>query len=247
MKASSDPIEVFEATVRALQEEDWRGVVDLCDQESLAAMHRRIVRPYERRDRSELTVETYLRHAPDMPREVAEYHVAQAQKMADEDFPFASAFPGVESIGDIRGMGPRDFYAKWLESNSPRRQIARMVEQGRAPQEALSITARDLKNFYERTAIGYVLDGKDVAHVLYRQSPAEPTGDPLGEPLEGSPGETDAFTSKVGPRLNPSVMTLTRQKDGGWALIADEALLGTGAIYFDSARLVEDDDRGNVV
>jgi hypothetical protein len=74
----SDPLSLVCAAIEIVNTADWDAAAQLCDPISLVAFRRQLLEQFEpTAPRFELTVEEYLRHSPEMPRAVAEYHMAQ--------------------------------------------------------------------------------------------------------------------------------------------------------------------------
>ena len=219
-----DPEALFHAALAALAREDWAQLAEMCDPASLSLFRSAAIRYYlEPKPRSIVTVEQYLEHAPDMPREVAEYHVRQIQAELDRSKSLERDYPTVGSIDELRQMSAVALYASWLEGKSFRRQLQRAAKQHSLPDSAVDEALRSAGAEERATLLGVVPDGERVAHVLYRM---EVTSAP--EISEGDTAEHE-FQKDMAGRQFVHVLTCRRGTEGGWRLIADHSLLGHGA------------------
>ena len=75
-----------------------------------------------------LTVEDMLRMSPEMPREAAEYQVAQFRKHVDPAARLHEDFPDVESLDALRALTAVETFAAWLDGRSIRRQVVGLVD-----------------------------------------------------------------------------------------------------------------------
>ena len=227
----TDPLAVFQAALEAINSEDWRGAARLCDPISLRHFHRGLLAhcaPAE--PVPGLTVEDLLRHQPDMPREAAEYEVAQHRKHTDPAARLRQDLPSVASVAELHDLPPLDAYAAWLEGRSFRRQIERLAASGRISVKLASLPPEAM--MVRHTAIGALNDGDRVAHILYRDrfdENAEWTADAAAS-IAHLPADEQAFVRDQWQRGHPRVATCRRQPDGTWALIAEDSFLGIGSI-----------------
>lgn len=208
-----DPIRLFNAAVKALNDERWLDVAGLCDPTSLQEFKSSAIAQFETLPEHIWTVEDFLRHSPDMPREVAEYQLSQIQRQAHPDTRFARDFPLLSSPDELHTLEPQQVFASWLEGRSAKSQFDQMVRAGRISNADLQAHADILVSMkHELSPIGSIPDGNDLVHVLYRWGP-EPT-------LETLPVH----------RAFPMVTSCIRQPGGGWCLIADYNFLSIGSL-----------------
>ena len=208
-----DPIKLFNAAVKALNDERWLDVAKLCDPTSLQEFKSSAVAQFESLPEHIWTVEDFLRHSPDMPREVAEYQLTQIHRQAHPDARFARDFPLLSGPDELHTLEPPQVFASWLEGRSVKNQFDQMVREGRISSADLQAHSELMASMkHELTPIGSVPDGHDLVHVLYRWGPEVP--------LETLPVH----------RAFPMVTSCIRQPDGGWCLIADYNFLSIGSM-----------------
>lgn len=179
-----------------------------------------------------LTVEEYLRHSPEMPRAVAEYHVAQHRLMADPLWRMQQELPGVEGVEQLKQLGPEEVFARWLDGRTPRRQIERMIAEGRIGAASAELTLEQVAPALHYEPIGVLADGDRVAHVLYRPLEQDPddAGTEAAEWMARMPPDERELTRDLAGRQHPMVATCRRQPDGSWRLIAGYGFLMLGSI-----------------
>jgi hypothetical protein len=231
------PLDVFSAAMEALDAEDWRRVAELCDPESLEVFQQQFLASLALR--TPPSVEEMMRAQPEMPREVAEYFQAAARTAHERQTHLALEMPGVSSVDELRTLPPAEFFARWLESNTPRATVERaMRDGGRAGMVPTELPAMPRLGW---KVLGTVPDEPDLVHVVYRHVPLEaPTarGDvpaSSGRPGHAGDGRFAAFERDVRPRLFNLVSTLRRQQDGTWRLIADHSLFALVGFGFGGA------------
>lgn len=230
-----DPETLFHAALAAFEEEDWDGIAEMCDPASLSIFRSQIVRQYTRPRRvPPITVDDYLRQAPDMPREVAEYHLAQASARSNPEIQLEEDFPTVASVQELLGKTPAQLYAAWLDGRSARRQMQRVAAQrALAPSAVEQVLQRRAK---ERFAVlGVIPDGERVAHVIFR-----PEHEAVPDAGGSDPAEREFQRDTLNRRFI-NVVTCRRGSDGGWRLIADYAFFGHGATVFGWSEPVSGD------
>jgi hypothetical protein len=168
---------VFDAAVASLNAERWNAMPAFVDPVSLrsfsAELITRVTPPSGSRS---LTAEEYLAHDPNMPRSVAEYHVAQAATRDDAHARLAREFPEVASLTALSALTPEEIFVKWLQGKSMRQQFEQLVAAGQiAGDVAASRASLPFTTAYDYRVLGVVEDGDRVAHVLYRRNMAETT------------------------------------------------------------------------
>lgn len=223
-----DPEALFHAAIAAYDAEDWNGLAGMCDPVSLSLFRTQTVEPFlNPRPEGRLTVEDYLRHAPDMPREVAEYNVARINADSDPETRLKRDFPTVRSVEELLGMSPREVYAAWLLGVSWRMQLERQVEEGQLPRAAVDRALENMVPSMRHVVLGVVPDGERIAHIVYRTD-----DEPGDDPAITDPDERE-FHLDTRVRMGVSVSTCRKGTDGVWRLIADHGLFGVvgGGIY----------------
>jgi hypothetical protein len=234
-----DPLALFGAAVAAVNAEDWAAAAALCDPVSLRAFHRQLLEQFAPRERQPpLTVDEYLRHAPEMPRAVAEYHVAQHERLADPGERLRRELPGIADAAALGALTPAQAFAAWLDGRSPRRQLARLAAEGRITPWAATLDAGGLGQFFRYVPLGAVADGDRVVHVLFRDAfdPEEAWTGEAAEWLAGRPPDEQALARELWGRGHPRVATCRRQPDGTWRLLADHDFLRIAAVHIADVR-----------
>lgn len=231
---SESPVSVFNAAAHAIQRRDWRAVAALCDPVSLIAFKRELlasIAPLHPRPR--LTVDDLMRNDPDMPREAAEYHLAQQWKFSDQANRLGNEL-GVETIEQAEGMSPEDVFVAWLDAHSFERQLERQIAQGLLPPETANLT----EPFPEFLPVAFdAVIEESLAYVLYRRvGPDTPGGDsgdadPEWQELRAQLSE-DEKQLQLDLANRPSWATCRRQPSGEWRLIATQNFLHMGNGFF---------------
>jgi hypothetical protein len=221
------PKELFYAAVAALAAEDWFGLAGLCDSDSLERFKTGMIHLYTR-ETPTISVDDYLRHRPDMPREVAEYYISLA-KTADPRVRLREELPSVKSMDDLHSLSAREVYAAWLHARSPRGQLQRQVEAGQAPAEAIEVMIHADRSESFRF-VGVVMERDRLAHVLYRWTATQEEArevDGTNEKMEGPRSENEGLVAPP-----PSILTCKRNQSGEWHLHADYSLFEFGSIMY---------------
>lgn len=238
----ADPVSVFEAAVSALQRGDWHGVAALCDPDSLVAWRTSTAALLKGTSEPELTSEHCMRLFPDMPREVAESHVAQAREAAESGRRLWQLMPEhVQLLETMRDADSATAFAAWLEFHSPRRQIERLIVLGQIGPDALGLVPPDA-GIYDYIALGFVRDGEDTAYVVYRADFAPPAHAIALPGSRRSVPATDVNSTEMYSMIQPSIATCRRQQDDCWRLVATDDFLAVCRI---SIQAVGRDDHAN--
>ena len=230
-----DPLELFRAAVTALNEERWLDVADLCDPLTLQEFKRSTLAQLDSPFGHFWTVEDFLRHSPDMPREVAEYQLTQIHRQAHPDTRFARDFPSLSDVAQLRSLEPREVFASWLEGRSIRRQVELMVREGRISNTAISAHSEMMAAMKHRLIpIGALPDGDDLMHIVYSFGPVDSADEPAenSAPSDASPEELKL--GRIMSRAYPLVTSCIRQPRGHWSLIADYNFLSMGSVSVDT-------------
>lgn len=143
---------------------EWRQAASLVDLSGFSMYLDAVLQP--RPPVPPLTVEQYLRHDPDMPREVAEYQVRKfnesqvhaARRMGME-------FAGIDSSAQLARLAPHEAMARWLEARDPTYQLQRWLAERECDTTAVSVAARDLR--MRRRVLGAVEETPERAWVVF--------------------------------------------------------------------------------
>ncbi|HEU4564423.1 MAG TPA: hypothetical protein VFS05_07240 [Gemmatimonadaceae bacterium] len=230
-----DPLALFRDAVDALNRGDWLAAAALCDPLSLRSFRRSLlleIAPSE--PPRSLTVDDFVRHTPDMPREVAEYQVEQSRKFMAPMRRLRENLPGVRSVEEAEAMSPEELFAGWLDGRSPWRQIERLAAEGRIPAATVAQARAYPLPVHRYEVLGVVHDGDRIAHVVYRHANAPDAPDEEAHEawLAEQPEEERELARDLAWRAPPQVVTCRRQPDGSWRLLAgwDFLHLGSSAI-----------------
>ncbi len=231
MPTPAEPLALFDAALNALNAEDWRGAAQLCDPVSLRAFKRQLLERFTPdRPPRELTIEDLLRHTPDKPRQVAEYELAQHRRRADPRRRIEEELPGVPSVDDLQQLDAVDVFARWLDGRSVRRQVERQVADARIPRAVDGAVLRQYHPAY--IALGVVLDGTRLAHVIYRHNFVSMADTPEGAKwLAKRPPDEQELALEVRGHQHPNVVTCRLQSDATWMFIADHSFFNVGSIH----------------
>lgn len=227
MATFDDPLALFHAAVAAIRAEDWRAAAACCDPVSLRAFARETREGFApTREMPPLTVEQLMRDAPDLPRAVAEYQVAQHERYGGHAARLRHDFPGVASVEALLALDDDALFAAYLAGRSFRGQLRRLVEDGRADADLVAETLAGPPpiGYLDYVPVGWLPDGERVAHVVYHHGGGTPPGQWTGAAArwfaERTP-EEQALTRDITGRGHPFVATCRRQPDGSWRLLAD--------------------------
>lgn len=195
----TQPLEVFQAAVEALNRENWHRLSMLCDPESLVEFKRDLLdtvasaKPVPR-----LTATELMKAVPNMPRAVAEYQVSRFRETLDPKRRLRDAVPGVTSRHELELLKPAEVFALWLEGRSVRRQLDRNVERKQMSRATANEIIADGMRRFDFITLGFVPDGQDAGHVVYR---------------------------RMHPGARPLTVMAKQQPNGDWLLVADQHFL----------------------
>ncbi|MEJ7760429.1 MAG: hypothetical protein WKF55_12665 [Gemmatimonadaceae bacterium] len=243
----TDPIALFTAAADALNRADWPAAAALCDPASVAGFHRHLIEqvtPSE--SQREISVEFYLRNWPGMPREAAEYMLAQHRKHSDPERQLREQLPGVASLADLLRLSPAEAFVEWIEGRSFQRQVRRMADDGNISEAAATLSLEQASGMHNYVALGAVADGDVIAHIVYqreRDSTDEWSGD-AGEWLAHLPPDEQALARDLSGRQYPRVVSCRRQPDGTWLMLAGHDFLSIGSTSVDVIEATDDADEG---
>jgi hypothetical protein len=250
MTRFSDPIALFDAAIDALNREDWLAAARLCDPVSLRSFHRNLLAQVApAMPVPQLTAEDLMRSSPEMPREVAEFQVAEFRRHSDPGERLRSELPSVPSIAALRELSPAEAFAAHLDGRSFRRQIEHMAERGHLSPEVAARAAASAKGPLHRyVVLGAFEDGERIAHVLYRMRMDEtaPWQGEMAAMVAALPDDEQTLMRDLTFRSHPHVATCRRQPDATWALLADHSFLGVGSTIISSVNVERLEPEGDV-
>jgi hypothetical protein len=199
MSSATQPIEVFQAAVDALNRENWHRLSTLCDPESLAEFKRGLLESLAPpKPTARLTATELMKAVPNMPRAVAEYQVSRFRETLDPTRRLRDAVPGVTSRRELEMLKPAEVFALWLEGRSARRQLDRHVERKQMSRATANEIIADGARQFDFVTLGFVPDGEGMGHIVYRRKQ---------------------------PGSRPLTTMARRQANGDWLLVADEHFL----------------------
>jgi|GEM_PF-4241223 len=162
-------------------------------------------------ERPAITPEDFLRHDPQMPREVAEYQARRSNEAAQEHRGWALERAGVASLEELERLSPEEAFARFLAASDEQQGMQRAME-GKVDEVVGELLTR-MAPRTERTVIGSV--------------PA-PAGQGAGE-AGGSAYVTYSITHRVAhaPTPGPEQVAVVRvRRDGpAWKLDPDEPMM----------------------
>lgn len=228
MSDTSDPVRLVEAAGRALNAGDWAAVAALCDPVSLRAHRRGLLDQYAPAEPPRVpTVDEYRRAVPDMPREVAEYHLARMADQFDAARSLADELPGIGSVEALRTLPEATVFTAWLEGHSIGGRIRRAIADGSMPAKDAALV---LRHVHDYVVVGALPDGAGLAHVVYRERiEAHDDGAELPAWLADRPADERALAREL-VGMPPRVQTCRRQPDGSWRLVVGFEFFETGAM-----------------
>lgn len=253
-----DPVALVEAAIDAFRRQAWDEVPALCHPASLGAFKAQLLRQYDPPNgRPYFSVDDMLRFAPDMPREVAEYNIAQRDRMMREMQDPSRELDGITSVDEVRAAEPAALYAAWLRAHAPAREVERVGREQGIPPEVIAQALTHASDQFRFIVLGAVPDGLNVAHVLYRDGRAaggeavpEAGVDAHEEPpevVEFRARQTDderAVTALIGEAYLPRLVMCLKLPGGGWGLQAEQHLFGLGS-YGVGYSVANDDAEGD--
>ena len=225
----NSPAEVLDAAIAALNLDDWAGFAALFDPVSLRAFKTETLDSYaDELEDYHVEADDLLESEPDMPRDAAEYQAAQINEITSKGHRLKREFLTVESVDELQAMDPSRMFVLWLQARSPFRRLA-LEPDDEEPWETDSAwdpphdDGKKPTRAYRYSAIGCVIDGPDIAHVLYRDDhtidlvlPEE-----YAEVMRRKPEDEQELARQLHHHSHPQFATCRRQPDGTWLLVAD--------------------------
>ncbi|MBL8984334.1 MAG: hypothetical protein JNL26_19260 [Gemmatimonadetes bacterium] len=224
---------VFDAAVGALNTGDFAAATALCDPASLRLVGRQLLGTLGAGDPIRLpTIEDLQRSSPDMPREVAEYHVAQARRHAVTGGMLGVLLPSCPSLEAAHAASPESLFAWWLEGRRDTYQIRHLEARGLAPPGTADLHQAHVPGLgLQLVVLGVVGDGPAVAHVIYRDDQGDPTtwGPDSTKWMEALPSDEAAVALDQTLRNPVRSAMCRRQEDGTYRLVASTDFLWVGS------------------
>lgn len=198
-----------------------------------------------------------LRFAPDMPREVAEYSIAQRDRMLQAMQDPSRDLEGIASVDAVRATEPAALYAAWIRAHAPAREVERATREHALPPEAIAHAREQAAGQFRFIVIGAVPDGLNVAHVLYRDGSrtVDEGADDDDDAGAGDP-EIAAFralqtdderevSALIGEAFLPRLVMCLKLPGGGWRLHAEQHLFGLGSFGVGPSVRVSDEEEAD--
>jgi hypothetical protein len=160
----TDAVDLAKTLFAALDAEDWTGAARLFNPVQVDVWYREFLQRRPKDQDVLLTVDQYLQHSPDMPREVAEYQVAAMRKSHRSRSP-ADELAGVHTWEEAEDLAPVEGYARYLQHRDSREQLRR-TESGR------SVSREELDEHqiaFRHAVLGGVEEKDTLVHVVYRR------------------------------------------------------------------------------
>jgi hypothetical protein len=220
--AQASPAEVAATFFKAVAEERWRDAareldltaVDRYRRERIAAARLPQLRPRP------MTVDEYLRHNPDVPRAVAEYHVRGINEARfDPDEWVIREFANVSHIDSLAALSAHDAAARWLQAQDLRWMVRLSEEEQRKRGCVPVADAAPSVPAPRHEILGMIIADSTTAYVLYREAALRRAEPDVDAAVDAEP---------------PHVLTL-RRRGGTWRLLPRRgmlfgAILGAGSL-----------------
>lgn len=213
------PAEVVQAAFHAMNIEDWGGLADLCDPVSLRLFKAELLDQF---------AETSPRYGKS-----AESLFEIDFDDVDDEFDFGLIDPeeclsrelfNVTTLDQLREMDPARVFARWIQAKlcRQRRILEPPEESWREPVESpLSGTAL----VYSFAVLGWLNDGPDLAHVLYRNDRDIPgKAITAGARARSDADQEDELGRILCVRSIPMTALCRRQADDSWRLVVSSSL-----------------------
>ena len=231
----SHPPQVITEAVAAIERGDWQAFISLCDPVSLRRFKNDLVWQLSDHGYSAgITVEDFMSETPGMPREVAEYNVAQMEQYRDPALRMQLEISTVSSLDELKSLEPHEVLVRWLQSRTPYREDEFSIRKweparGMEVTEVRRLSQEEIDgDFIYKPAyviLGSVRDGPDFAHVVCRHANQR---DREGEEDDSDdyaiPAEEAELDRAVRNRVHMLTALCRKQTDGNWLLIAERNL-----------------------
>lgn len=235
---ASAPDSVARAFFRAASDARWADAAGYLDLDGVDASRRSMVEMGRRAPR-QMTVAEYRAMRPGMPRAVAEWEVAEMQRMTARHGEWiVHQYAGVSSADSLARLPVREVAARWLEAQSMGYQLRQALAMQRTTSgckgvaDSVSTAMSSAEPGYR--VIGTVVDG-DAAYVLHTTDydrhltdsiASRPTAADSVKATERARASEGLFT------IAPSVLVLRRGTGGDWRIVATQNVLSGGFIGY---------------
>ena len=225
-----DPLALFNAAVAALNDEQWLMAARLCDPVSLSRFRRQQLdqlaptAPWH-----DVTAEEMMKYQPGLSRELAGFQAQVHRDHTRPEFLLKQGFPMLPSVEMLAALGPAELFAAWLEGQSPRRQLKRLIERGLAPPE-IAEHLDDMNSPRKYALLGVISEGESAAYILYREDLGDESAmwdGEVGEHVRKLPEGERELEQFLASRAQPRTAVCRRQADGSWKLLAGHQFLGS--------------------
>lgn len=230
----SHPAKIVADAVAALNREDWNAFVGFCDPVSVRRFKRDLV--WQLTDRGPgdpVTVDDFLREMPDMPREVAEYNLAEIERSRDPILRLHLEISTVSSFEELTSLESDQVLLRWLQSRMPLREDD-FSKRRWQPAEGLEVVEiRRLSDEEidcgviskpEYVVLGSVRDGDEFAHVVCRHVLREYNDSEIDADDHATPRDELELERALRDRKWIHTAACRKQRDGSWKLIVDRSL-----------------------
>lgn len=232
MKSDLDPLQVLSGAAVALSDGDWIRAANYCDPGSLTQFKAHAERRYDpnAEEAAHVSVEVYLERTPEMPRAVAEHLVSQHRSRPSLAQQLRTEFPGFATHEQLCAAPPHEVFAAWLNGRSLRHQIERAIARHALQPEHAEAALAQASSEYAFDIIGWLPEGPEVAHVLFRERLFEVSES--DEAAATEPPLAEEYQYPSSRDTSPLIATCKRQLDGPWRLIASESFLKPSSGWF---------------
>jgi len=208
------PAEVVQAAFDAINLEDWGGLAELCDPVSLRLFKEEIV------EQAATTFQKSGQAAPDILDDLYD----------DDDFDLGFIDPeeclsrelfNVTTLEQLQELDPARVFARWIQAKS--RRLYRLFKPEKENwKEPDNCSPLKTAHAYTFVILGWLKDGEDLAHVMYRND----RDIPGGAVAKGSSiaDEDDLLERTLCVRSFVFTALCRNQADGSWGLIASRNL-----------------------
>ena len=223
------PDELVRAVFSAMNLSDWAGFAARFDDVSLRAFKHEKLEAYDNPLDLDFDPDEYMEGHPGMTREGAEHQIAEMQRVMGTEHRLKRDFLVVNSVDELRDMDPGRLFALYVQAHAPHRRMELEPDdeepwEAEAAWEPGDANEKDVKTrAYRHSVIGHIIDGEDIAHVLYRDehSIAKILPEEYGEWLNARPEDERVLATQLHHRSTPHFATCRRQSDGTWRMVAD--------------------------
>ena len=213
------PAEVVQAAFNAINLDDWGTLADLSDPVSLRLFKE------ETLDQATATFRRFGNSAQEIfEPEGDDVEDDLYSGFIDPEECLSRELFNVRTLEQLRDMDPGRVFARWIQAKSCRHyHLLDFTREEWQEQDAFpSLKTAHMYNF---VVLGWVNDGADLAHVLYRNDRDIPRASIAPEPeCKSGCDEDDELKRILCVRSFPMPALCRRQPDGSWRLIASRTL-----------------------